>query len=634
MLTAAFQALQQHLETARQRAVFLFSPPSAAARQEMLAAVSELSAEALSLSDTDGSTPATRMDRYRDFLGETHQHLVLDFQQQLHADALAALTGTVRGGGCVWLLLPTETTPFIVRLRQMSEPYPLVHQVTSASELPTAFTKLAQQLLPEESEPHFPSEQQHAIITQMLAKPDATHVILADRGRGKSTTLGHAIRAKGYQAQQPIWVTGPQPRALQTLVTEAAGGALFRAWDKLLNEPENFGRPLIIDEAAALPLHVSQALVRHYKVWALATTVDGYEGCGKGFALRFCDWLTQHTTVTQHQLEQPLRWSRNDNCEAWLNELLLLKSPPLPQLHVSATPINWHHCQAAKLDQSTLAQVMSLLLEAHYQTSPNDLRLLLDDPRQQLFIASQDANVIAVCWIAEEGPFAEDLAIQVCKGERRLKGQLLPQALGFYRQQRQCLQWRWWRIVRIATLPTCQRQGLASQLLRYVDHCAQQTGIDALGTSFGATPELNAFWRQTGYQEVRSGQKRNAASGAMNTIWARPLTSHTRPLIADLVQLQHAEQQWLQTHHVVTATPQLTALSKTLLRGFGAGHLPFSNVRFAWVYLSKKQPSACSPILNDLLQPDLTLAQLAQRHRFSGRASLEDWLREQAKTLD
>lgn len=633
MHAATFEKLLQHLKTARQRAVFLLAPTTAAAQQAFLQELPQRLPHHLWLSDSPAIATQAAMDRYRDHLGATHSQVVLEFHRHVHADALAALSGTVAGGGCLWLLLPPYQTPFTERLLNAASDFALVNVATTLEELAQQLRRLTQLALPEAAQPSLPSDAQATIIEAMASNMTATHVLLADRGRGKSTTLGRAIVTTFRATELPIWVTGPHPRAVQTLLHEAQGKALFRAWDKLLSEPENFGQRLLIDEAAALPLHVLRELVQRYDVWALATTVDGYEGCGKGFAVRFFTELQQQTKVIRHELREPLRWCAADSAEAWLNQLLLLKPQPLPKFALTSSQLSWRHCSAAELDEDGLSQVMALLLEAHYQSSPNDLRLLLDDPAQQLIIGQQHADIVAVCWAAIEGPLEPALATQVCQGERRLKGQLLPQALGFYRQQFACTQWRWLRIVRIATLPALQRQGLASTLLDTVATQALAQGIDALGTSFGATPELNTFWRKNSFLELRRGQKRNASSGAVNTLWARPLQPHTQPLIATLAQLQQAEQQWYEHQTLATPTPCLTQQAKALLKGFRAGHLPFSNVRFAWVYLYAVKQLPLTNIQADIAQPERVLAEVAQAHRFSSRGAFENWLRDQAQAL-
>ncbi len=55
----------------------------------------------------------------------------------------------------------------------------------------------------------------------------------------------------------------------------------------------------------------------------LTTTVDGYEGTGRGFTLKFCASLAHFTLL---QLDNPMRYAANDPLELWVNEALLLRT--------------------------------------------------------------------------------------------------------------------------------------------------------------------------------------------------------------------------------------------------------------------------------------------------------------------
>ena len=101
-------------KTARQRAVFIFTPHNARERERILYELEHALPEPLWLSDS--SERFVQMHRYRDYLGLTTSHVVLDFAQLVHADALAALAGTVNGGHCLWLVLPVTASHFQQRL--------------------------------------------------------------------------------------------------------------------------------------------------------------------------------------------------------------------------------------------------------------------------------------------------------------------------------------------------------------------------------------------------------------------------------------------------------------------------------------------------------------------------------------
>ena len=86
--------------------------------------------------------------------------------------------------------------------------------------------------------------------------------------------------------------------------------------------------------------------------------------------------------------------------------------------------------------------------------------------------------------------------------------------------------------MRIAVHPAAQRRGLGRALLAALADGAADA--DFLGTSFGATPDLLAFWRAAGLFPVRIGVQRDAASGAHSVMLLRPLSAPGRELFAGL----------------------------------------------------------------------------------------------------
>lgn len=614
-------------KAARQRAVFVFTPRTLEQREEIRVNLEENLTIDCWLTDHSGSKKV-QVNRYRDYLGLTQQHVVLDFTQLIHADALAALAGTVDGGGALWLLLPSSSSAFQQRLKNhATESYGILYADSWAALL-TLLDAEPPELPAASKASGFPSAAQQHVVSTMLQQREATHLILADRGRGKSTALGLAIQQAHLDT--PVWVTGPRPSALSTLLKHAGTRAKFCAWDRLLRDPPEQPATLIIDEAAAIPLHFLRQLFVDYHVWAVATTVDGYEGCGQGFVLRFMNWLEQRSQLIKHQLNEPMRWAAADGLERWLNSALLLKSPPaaVPPGDGSSQ-LELQFCHASELAEHELEAVMQLLLEAHYQSSPNDLRLLLDDSSQRLLISRQGTAVVGVTWIAQEGAIDTELQGPISSGKRRLKGQLMPQAIGFYRQQPRALQWNWWRITRIAVGQAFRRRKIASLMLENVIAEAQQQKVDAIGTSFGVTSAVVAFWQHTPLKEIRRGLKKNAASGTVSALWAYGLNTESAECLDRLASLQALEQAWLHDGQVSFNTA-LEPFCKAIVEGFSHGALPFSNARFAW-WLLAQSADRLDPTLELLLDPSCRVATLVERFKATSRMELERQLRQRAQ---
>src|SRR5690554_5835525 len=288
----SLRRITQHLKTARVRAVFLFDGPPQWLQFHKQAIFAN-DDSTLYLSDSNDS--AIAVHRYRDYLGSNNNFVVLEFNQAVHADALAALAGTVNGGGILFVFLPAGDSPFKHRMLSSISAFERIELIQPETDL-RALTKqlLSSHLIPEAA-PSIPLARQKAIIDSMVDLPGTCHLLMADRGRGKSTTLGLACQAwiRHYRGRELV-VTGPKPSSVYTLLEHAANSVRFVPWDKLLAEYPDQSVRIIIDEAAAIPMHILQQLVQRFTVWAIASTVDGYEGCGRGFAVRFLEWVQDH----------------------------------------------------------------------------------------------------------------------------------------------------------------------------------------------------------------------------------------------------------------------------------------------------------------------------------------------------
>lgn len=625
--------ITHHLKTARVRAVFLFDGPPAWLQYHKHAIFAN-DENTLYLSDHDEK--AIPVHRYRDYLGSNNNFVLLEFAKVIHADALAALAGTVNGGGILFVFLPTEDTPFKQRVLSSTANYERIEIIRPDSDLKQLTQQiLASYLVPDDA-PTVPLASQKAIVDSMIELPGTCHLLMADRGRGKSTTLGLACQAwiRHYRGRELV-VTGPKPSSVYTLLEHAASSVRFVPWDKLLTEYPDQSVRIIIDEAAAVPMHVLQQLVQRFTVWAIASTVDGYEGCGRGFAVRFLDWVQQQRICKVHELSQPVRWSVQDTCEPWLNDLLLMQvSSENESLLKFDTDLalTYQHLHASELSEGDLSAVITLLLEAHYQSSPNDLRLLLDDPQQRLVIAKRQHVLVGVIWYSIEGELPPSLHEDIRIGRRRLNGHILPQAVAFYLQQQDVLSWRWWRVTRIAVHNSVRRQGIGLNLLEHLHQLAKEAKVESLGSSFGASPEVLDFWSQTPYKLIRMGRKLNMASGYPNAIVAFGFSSYGKELVKTLHEYAHAELDW-KRHLTVTVSSEIHKLARGILNGFAYGNLPFTEAQFAWSVCDMKMPikTAGLTIPGQILNATEDLARLTQRYGYSSQQTMQNQLRQIAR---
>ncbi|STQ10133.1 tRNA(Met) cytidine acetyltransferase TmcA [Enterobacter cloacae] len=85
---------------------------------------------------------------------------------------------------------------------------------------------------------------------------------------------------------------------------------------------------LIVDEAAAIPGPVLEKLVARFPRVLLTTTVQGYEGTGRGFLLKFC---AQFSALQRYTLSTPVRWAAGCPLERVVASALLFDDTLIDQ---------------------------------------------------------------------------------------------------------------------------------------------------------------------------------------------------------------------------------------------------------------------------------------------------------------
>lgn len=504
----------------------------------------------------------------KQWLGQEFDLVVINAFDGINADTLGALSGTIKGGGILVLLVPTTwrlpnaTTPFHQRLGRLfdSSEVMLIQQsqiksLTASIAIPdyqTIKTLYTDDNVQRRCLTVGQSEAVDAIIKVVTGHRKRPLVLSADRGRGKSAALGIAAAELLQTRAIKIAVTAPSFACAETVFTHARqrlpltesthrhqlqfGSSCleFIATDKIVDDASRFDF-IIVDEAAAIPAPILTALVTQHNRLVFATTIHGYEGTGRGFAIKFKQTLTEKMPQWRsYHLEQPIRWATNDPLESWIFKALLL-SAQAPTLTVTdteldITTIRYQRLPTAQLvlNENLLNQLFGLLINAHYQTSPNDIQQLLDDPSLSLIVALQGEVIIGCCVVSEEGGFDLELALLVMQGKRRLKGHLLAQSLAAHLGYSIAAEQRCYRILRIAVADGCQQQGIGSQLVDTVLRQATNANIDYIGTSFGAVTELVDFWSHCLLRPLRLGITKDAASGHHSLLCVKPLSDAAR----------------------------------------------------------------------------------------------------------
>ena len=145
--------------------------------------------------------------------------------------------------------------------------------------------------------------------------PPGVAAVTAARGRGKSALAGQLISRIAGSAI----VTAPAKAATDVLAQFAGEKFRFIAPDALLASDEQADW-LVVDEAAAIPAPLLHQLVSRFPRTLLTTTVQGYEGTGRGFLLKFC---ARFPHLHRFELQQPIRWAQGCPLEKMVSEALV-----------------------------------------------------------------------------------------------------------------------------------------------------------------------------------------------------------------------------------------------------------------------------------------------------------------------
>jgi len=484
----------------------------------------------------DGVQPAQAAH----WLGRELDALVFETGRDLPADALAIAAGLLRGGGVFLLLVGSPApTPFARRLQRFLHE-DIVEWPDANVVLPTP------RPIRRGGRLHLNAGQARIFreVVELPARDEGSRVVItAPRGRGKSTLLGALVGHWQAHGDFALRVTAPNPAAIQPLLAGLGSfpsarrrpgpgiSEVYVAPAQLLAEriqPDL----LVVDEAAALPVHRLLALAELAPRAVFATTTAGFEGSGRGFRLRFLEALRQRGhRLREFRLERPVRWPANDPLEDWITRLFLLDAEAEAAVsgRCPAGRMRWFSGDQLERDERRLAAVVGLLSDAHYRTRPSDLQRWLDGAGWHvgLFEPVGGGPQLGVVLARSEPGLDPVLARAVWRGERRPPGHFLPCVLAGHGALDAACRTAL-RVARIAVHPQWQRRGLGTRMLRAVQQFARRQGFAMLGASFGARPDLLHFWNAAGFRTLRIGFRRETTSGLHAAVVLRGLDAQAR----------------------------------------------------------------------------------------------------------
>ncbi len=577
-------------------------------------------------------------------LGREFRHAVFDARHGFDAAAFAALSGTLKAGSWLVLLLPVweewENQPDADSLRWSDCPDPIAtpHFVQHLKRVLTADNDA---ILWRQNQPfslaHFtprtdwhpatgaPQPEQQQLLQQLLTMPPGVVAVTAARGRGKSALAGQLISRIAGSAI----VTAPAKAATDVLAQFAGEKFRFIAPDALLASDEQADW-LVVDEAAAIPAPLLHQLVSRFPRTLLTTTVQGYEGTGRGFLLKFC---ARFPHLHRFELQQPIRWAQGCPLEKMVSEALVFDDENFTHTPQGNIVISAFEQTLWRSEPETPLKVYQLLSGAHYRTSPLDLRRMMDAPGQHFLQAAGENEIAGALWLVDEGGLSQELSQAVWAGFRRPRGNLVAQSLAAHGSNPLAATLRGRRVSRIAVHPARQREGTGRQLIA---GALQYThDLDYLSVSFGYTGELWRFWQRCGFVLVRMGNHREASSGCYTAMALLPMSDAGKQLAErEHYRLRRDAQalaQWNgETLPVDPLNDAILSDDDWLeLAGFAFAHRPLLTSLGCLLRLLQTSELAL-PALRGRLQKNASDAQLCTTLKLSGRKMLQVRQREEA----
>ena len=577
-------------------------------------------------------------------LGREFRHAVFDARQGFDAAAFAALSGTLKAGSWLVLLLPVwdewENQPDADSLRWSDCPDPIAtpHFVQHFTRVLTANNDA---LLWRQNQPfslaHFtprtdwhpatgaPQPEQQQLLQQLLTMPPGVAAVTAARGRGKSALAGQLISRIAGSAI----VTAPAKAATDVLAQFAGEKFRFIAPDALLASDEQADW-LVVDEAAAIPAPLLHQLVSRFPRTLLTTTVQGYEGTGRGFLLKFC---ARFPHLHRFELQQPIRWAQGCPLEKMVSEALVFDDENFTHTPQGNIVISAFEQTLWRSEPETPLKVYQLLSGAHYRTSPLDLRRMMDAPGQHFLQAAGENEIAGALWLVDEGGLSQELSQAVWAGLRRPRGNLVAQSLAAHGSNPLAATLRGRRVSRIAVHPARQREGTGQQLIAGALQYTQD--LDYLSVSFGYTGELWRFWQRCGFVLVRMGNHREASSGCYTAMALLPMSDAGKQLAErEHYRLRRDAQALAQWNGEMLPVDPLNdaVLSDDdwlELAGFAFAHRPLLTSLGCLMRLLQTSELAL-PALRGRLQKNASDAQLCTTLKLSGRKLLLVRQREEA----
>ncbi|OYT39062.1 MAG: ATPase [Desulfurococcales archaeon ex4484_58] len=412
------------------------------------------------------------------------------------------------------------------------------------------------------------------LMEQLFEKPSRGKkkviVITADRGRGKSCAVGlgsvgliHLLRT--VKPKPRILVTAPSPSNVQSLmmlamkaldslnykykVFKREGNVIelrserfsIEYWEPI-HIPKIKGDIVVVDEAAGIHVPMLYKIWRSHDRIVFSTTIHGYEGAGRGFSVRLLQKIRsdKNTQLIEYEMDEPIRYARNDPIEEWQFKTLLLDAEPADLDEEDLRDIKEGNLEYieytqdylfSKEGEDELRQLFGIYVLAHYRNEPDDLGMIADAPHHIVrAVKTRNGKIVCALQIAYEGRIADDIASELLRGGR-IPGNIIPDRFLKHLRYRGFSKLFGWRIVRIATHPMVQGRGIGSWALNKISEEARERGLDWVAAGFGVNEELFKFWLKNGFYPIHISPDRNPVSGEYTVLVIKPLNKEAERFV-------------------------------------------------------------------------------------------------------
>ena len=639
--------------------------------------------------------------RVRDKLGSESDFVIFQ-DPDFSIDALACLSGTLVAGGVFFLIIEDYAQvkqslfkqrffhllskfPEHVLLKQQHFSLPSLNN-NQAVNIPTNVFVNVDKHYNHQCITQSQLTAVEAVIKVFDGKRHQPLVLTADRGRGKSSALAIGcaalLTAANRSYQRRLIITAANINALsvffnrlqmclpnsefqQGKLTTLHGSVEFIPIDQLLKEPIKASL-VLVDEAAAIPIYLLDQLLLNHARLVFSTTVHGYEGAGRGFTLKFQRTLAAKFPKWQSvHLNEPIRWGLNDPLEQLIFDACLLNAElpsimlPVPIKDMSSFMFTKVNAAELASNEALFQQVVAVLVTAHYQTKPSDIKLILDNKRVQLvcLISQNTSNpqVVAVALLINEGNHDESTfdaknINAIKESKRRLKNNFVPQSLLTQCGFEEAFEFSYLRIMRIAVHPQIQHQGIGRYFLGNIEAFAKSQQIDFIASSFGASKPLLSFWLTSNFRLARIGFTKDKASGEQSALVLKSLSNKANKTLNSINLVFYRSFDYLLTDEykylpaklvllILQYSPALNGVElnghdKGNVLGFSLGYRQYSSCVFSlhlWLKLTisssvKNGEDELQVLINRVFQKQ-SIAEICTTYGFTGKKALEQFIR-------